>query len=85
MKSENTREKFKKLMKREGMAEILKAKEINKPDRFLAIFPQKDEKDLPMILGKFSTEKEMGDWYKEYGPDIEAAHERKIEFAEEDE
>lgn len=68
-------EEFEKIMKREGMAEMMK------PLKFIAQIPFPDP-EHPTVLGTFKSKAERDKWYQEQGIAFEYAAERKIEFSE---
>lgn len=68
-------EEFEKIMKREGMAEMMK------PLKFIAQIPYPDS-EFPTVLGSFRTKEARDKWYREQGSAFEYAAERKIEFSE---
>lgn len=68
-------EEFEKIMKREGMGELLR------PMKYVAQIPFPNP-EHPTILGTFRSKAERDKWYQEQGVAFEFAAENKIEFTE---
>lgn len=72
---ENIEKKFKDLMRRQGMENLVKS------DVFIAQIGYPDP-EHPTVLGEFKTKEERDRWYKEQGHVWEDAAGKKMEFLE---
>lgn len=75
----NIEEKFKKLMKKEGLEKLIK------PKVYIAtfVFPPSENKE-PTEAERFKTPEEREEWYKKIGIEFENAYPGcQVEFSEE--